>query len=124
MIANAHTFFGWVVVFANGLAGLWCLAAHQVESMRRRSLWWFVSLAQVLLFVEVGLGVARLTQLEGDAPEFHTFYGFLTLIAVAILYGYRSQLQHVRYLLYGGGSLFIMGLAIRAMILDAAPVIT
>lgn len=122
MIADLHTALAWVVVFANGLAGLWALAAHWREELRHRTLWYFVGAAQVLLFVEVAFGVARLSQLEGDAPETHTFYGFLTLIAVAILYGYRTQLAHIRHLLYGGGSLFIMGLAIRAMILDATPV--
>ncbi len=51
-------------------------------------------------------------------PDFHAFYGFVAIIAVAIIYSYRSQMQHRRYLLYGLGSLFVMGLAIRAMILD------
>lgn len=124
MIADAHTFMAWVVVIANGLVGLWAFGAHLVESLRHRALWVLIAIAQSLLFVEVGLGVARLGQIEGEAPEFHTFYGFLTLIAVAILYGYRSQVQHLRYLLYGGGSLFIMGLAIRAMFLDATPVVS
>jgi hypothetical protein len=123
VIADLHTFFAWVVVIANGLAGLWALGAHWLEPLRMRVLWIFVAIAQVLLFVQVGLGAARLSQIEGEAPEFHTFYGFLTLIGVAILYGYRTQLAHVRYLVYGGGSLFIMGLAIRAMLLDATPVV-
>ena len=123
LISNLHTVFAWVVVFANGLAGVWAVAAHYVESLRHRSLWVFIGLAQVLLFVEVALGVARLSQIEGEAPEFHTFYGFLTLIAVAILYGYRPQVRHLQHLLYGGGSLFIMGLSIRAMFLDATPVV-
>ena len=123
MLADLHTIGAWVVVIANGIAGAWCLTAHWIESARHRALWPFVTVAQVLIFVEVALGVARLGQLEGDPPEFHTFYGFLCLIGVAILYGYRSQLSHIRYLLYGGGSLFIMGLAIRAMFLDAAPVV-
>ncbi len=123
MIAGAHTALAWVVVLANGLAGVWSLTAHYVESVRHRALWVFITFAQVLLFIEVAIGVVRLQQLDGEPPEFHTFYGFLTLIAVAILYGYRLQLDHVRYLLYGGGSLFIMGLAIRAMLLDATPVI-
>lgn len=123
MLSNLHTVMAWVVVIANGLAGVWSVTAHLVERARHRSLWTFVAVAQALLFVEVALGVARLQQLEGEAPEFHTFYGFLTLIAVAILYGYRMQLNHVRYLLYGGGSLFIMGLSIRAMTLDATPVL-
>jgi len=123
MLADAHTFMAWVVVIANGAAGVWSSAAHWLDPLRHRSLWVFVAVAQGLLFVQVALGVARLSQLEGEAPEFHTFYGFLTLIAVAILYGYRTQLDHIRHLLYGGGSLFIMGLAIRAMTLDATPVI-
>ena len=117
MIAGAHTALAWVVVLANGLAGVWSLTAHYVESVRHRALWVFITFAQVLLFIEVAIGVVRLQQLDGEPPEFHTFYGFLTLIAVAILYGYRLQLDHVRYLLYGGGSLFIMGLGIRAMFL-------
>lgn len=123
MIADLHTLLAWVVVFANGAAGVWALTAHFVEPARHKSLWWLVTVAQVLLFVEVGLGVIRLSQLPGEPPEFHTFYGFLTLIGVAILYGYRTQLNHMRYLLYGGGSLFIMGLAIRAMLLDPAPIV-
>ena len=123
MIADAHALLAWVVVIANGLAGLWALGAHLVEPLRKRALWVFIAISQGLLFVQVGLGAARLSQLGGEAPEFHTFYGFLTLIVVAILYGYRTQLQHVRYLVYGGGSLFIMGLAIRAMLLDATPVL-
>lgn len=123
MLSSAHTALAWVAVIANGLAGIWALGAHFAEGLRSRWLWRFVAIAQVSLFVEVALGVARLSQLEGEAPEFHTFYGFLTLIAVAILYGYRTQLDHVRFLLYGCGSLFIMGLAIRAMLLDAAPLV-
>ncbi len=123
MLADAHTAMAWVVVFGNGAAGVWALTAHFVAGARYRALWPFVAVVQVLLFVQVALGVARLSQLDGEAPEFHTFYGFLTLIVVAILYGYRTQLNHIRYLLYGGGSLFIMGLAIRAMFLDATPVL-
>lgn len=123
MVADLHSALAWVVVFGNGLAGLWCLGAHWVERLRSPWEWRLVAAVQALLFVQVVLGVIRLDQLQGSAPQEHTLYGFLTLIAVAILYGYRSQLGHVRHLLYGGGSLFIMGLAIRAMVLDATPVL-
>ena len=38
------------------------------------------------------------------------------VIAVGlIIYSYRPQLRHVKYLLYGLGSLFLMGMALRAM---------
>ena len=52
-----------------------------------------------------------------EAPQFHIFYGFLTIIAVAIIHSYRQQLKHRLYLLYGLGGLFIMGLGIRALVL-------
>ena len=44
------------------------------------------------------------------------FYGFVAIISVALIYSYRQQMERYRYLLYGLGGLFIMGLAIRAMI--------
>jgi hypothetical protein len=68
--------------------------------------------------VQVLLGVALVTSEDEPAPQFHTFYGFLTLITVAILYSYRSQMRHRLLLLYGLGGLFLMGLGIRAMVLD------
>ena len=37
-------------------------------------------------------------------------YGFVAIIAVAIIYSYRVQMKHRLYLLYGLGSLFIAGL--------------
>ena len=44
------------------------------------------------------------------------FYGFVAIIAVGIIYCYRSQMRHRLYLLYGLGGLFLMGLGIRAML--------
>ena len=50
------------------------------------------------------------------APKFHMFYGFVAIIAVAIIYSYRTQMRHRLYLLYGLGGLFLMGLGIRALL--------
>jgi hypothetical protein len=106
-----------VVVIGNGLAGVWALGAHQLPTLRHRSLWWFTAAAELAIVVQVVLGVV-LTEVEGRAVEqFHTFYGFVALITVGIIYSYRAQLRHQLHLLYGFGGLFLMGLAIRAMIL-------
>jgi hypothetical protein len=40
----------------------------------------------------------------------------VAIAAVGIIYSYRPQLQPYVYLLYGLGGLFIMGLAIRAVV--------
>lgn len=69
------------------------------------------------MFVQVGLGVAVVSREGIEAPELHMFYGFVTLVAIAILYAYRAQLHDRLHLLYGFGGLFVMGLGIRAMVL-------
>ncbi len=112
-----HEWWAWVTVVANGVAGVWCLLAHWVPWFRVRALWWFVVAAEVSIFVQVALGVYLLS--VGDVPvgQFHVFYGFVAVVAVAILYGYRQQLVAWQYLLYGFGGLFVMGLLIRSMTL-------
>ena len=117
-LVDAHIDWAWVVIVSNGLAGLWALGANWFAPLRTRALWWVVIAAEVAVFVQVGLGVWLQAVQHRPPGDFHAFYGFLTIIAVAILYAYRNQLRSRMYLLYGGGSLFIMGLAIRAVILD------
>ena len=104
---------------ANGLAGIWALAAHKVEGLRTRALWWFIALAELSISVQVTLGVAMVAVQHRQPRQFHMFYGFVAILSVAIIYAYRQQLAHKRYLLYGFGSLFLMGLGIRAMIIGA-----
>lgn len=110
-------FFAWFAVLANAGVGLWALAANWWEGLRHRALWWCTVVAQVSLFVQAGLGVGVITSEDIEAPELHTFYGFVALATVGIIYSYRQQLAERRYLLYGLGGLFLMGLAIRAMTL-------
>ena len=116
MLREIHSHFAGLVIIGNGMAGLWALVAHWVEALRMRSLWWFAALAQTLLFVQAGLGVGLVTDDGVSGRGFHMFYGFLTLVCVAILFGYRSQMKRWRYLLYGWGGLFLMGLSIRALL--------
>ena len=112
--------WAWVVIIGNGLAGLWALGAHKLPSLRTRALWWFTGLVEITIFVQVALGVGLQTGEDIEPPAFHSFYGFVALFAVAILYAYRLQLRHRLYLLYGFGSLFVMGLSIRALLVGGA----
>jgi hypothetical protein len=116
-LRDVHENFAWFVVIGNGLAGLWALGAHFREPLRIRALWWFTFLVELSVFVQVSLGVGMVAGQDIEAPQFHMFYGFLTIIAVGIIYSYRHQLSDRRYALYGGGGLFIMGLGIRAMLM-------
>ena len=116
-VSSIHANFAWVVIFANAIAGVWSLGAHRGGALRVRALGWFISAAEVTIFIQVALGVANLAGGRAPGNDFHIFYGFVALITVGILYGYRNQLRAYAYLLYGWGSLFLMGLAIRALLL-------
>ncbi|HKX71729.1 MAG TPA: hypothetical protein VE466_06720 [Acidimicrobiales bacterium] len=116
-LRDVHVWWAWVVVLANAVAGAWALAAHWSEPLRRPALWWFTGFAQVAIAVEVILGVILVASEDRDPPQFHMFYGFVALASVGIIYSYRQQLTERRYLLYGFGGLFLMGLAIRAMVI-------
>lgn len=108
-----------MVIAGNGLAGAWALAAHWLPSLRTRALWWFTLAVEVAIFVQVGLGVVLVAGQGREAAQFHMFYGFVAIVAVGIIYSYRQQLSHRRYLLYGFGGLFLMGLGIRALLVGA-----
>jgi hypothetical protein len=117
---DLHTNWAWVVIIGNALAGIWSLSAHKLVSLRTRALWWYIGVAQATMFVQVVLGVIMVNRDKAVFPAFHAFYGFVAIIAIAIIYSYRAQLKGRVYLLYGFGGLFIMGLGIRAMLVGQA----
>lgn len=120
LISEIHTSWSWVAIISNGLAGLWALAAHKITALRTRALWWYTGVAQFTIFVQVTLGVIMVNRDKLEFPAFHAFYGFVAIMAVAIIYSYRHQLKGKTYLLYGFGGLFLMGLGIRAMLVGQA----
>jgi hypothetical protein len=116
VLLDLHRGFAWFVIVGNGLAGLWALGAHWWPWLRRRALWWFVATVEIAIFVQVAMGVGLVAGQHRKAPQFHMFYGFVAIITVGLIYRYRPQMQRWRYLLYGLGGLFLMGLGIRALL--------
>ena len=116
LISDIHSEWAWVAIISTGLAGVWALAAHKITPLRTRALWWYTGAAEFTIFVQVTLGVIMVNKDKLEFPAFHAFYGFVAIMAIAIIYSYRNQLKGKLYLLYGGGSLFLMGLGIRAML--------
>ena len=121
-LQDFHEGFAWFMVIGNGIAGLWAGAAHWVTSLRSRAVWWFTGIVEVAVFVQVIMGVILVAGEDIDPPQFHMFYGFVAIIAVGIIYSYRQQMEQYRYLLYGGGGLFLMGLGIGDQIDGNEPV--
>ncbi|MCY4037147.1 MAG: hypothetical protein OXF64_06835 [bacterium] len=117
-LAGFHDWFSWVVMLANTAAGAWALGADLRPRWRGWPLWAFIAAAQSTIFAQVIVGVVHQNRSGADPGDLHRLYGFAAIAAVAIVYAYRAQLAHRRELLYAGGSFFLAGLSIRAMILS------
>ena len=78
-----------------------------------------ILVAQLTRFAQALTGTILMTRDDLDPAPLHALYGFSSVIAVAILYSYRTSpsMRAKQYLLYGAGSLFIMGLGLRELVL-------
>lgn len=119
IVGDVHDWFSWAVIFSNALVGVWALAAHRRPSLRSPMLWATTAAAQTTVFVQAGLGTWLMVREGRDAPDLHALYGFSALVAVGIAYSYRQHLRSHLHMLYGCTGLFLMGLGIRAVILDS-----
>lgn len=120
---DLHRYVAWFLIGSNAAAGCWALAAQYVPALRHRTLWWLTAVAQSSTIVVAVIGALIVNQDGVELDSFHALYGFSTIFAVAMLYSYRNSpfIADKVHLLYGLGGLFIMGLGIRALFLDAAP---
>lgn len=109
-----HTSLAWFVVVSNAAVGVWFLTAHWNERLRISRMFMVAHLAQAAIAGQVAVGVAVQNQEGFDASSLHQFYGFIAFASVGIIYSYRQQLLEWEHALYGGGHLFLMGLALRA----------
>lgn len=116
---DAHVVSGWILIGVNALAGLWCLAAHHFAAVRGRPMWGAVIVAQLSTFVVAVLGVLLARRDDVELNDMHALYGFSAIIAVGIMYSYRTSpfLKGKELLLYSAGSLFVMGLGLRNLVL-------
>ena len=123
MIANAtlqwHEVGAWVLIIANALAGAWALAAHRWSGLRGRPMWAVIVIAQLTTFAQAITGTILMSRDDLEPGRLHALYGFSAVIAVGILYSYRTSpfMRGKQYVLYGLGSLFIMGLGLRELVL-------
>ena len=116
---TVHLWLGWAVVATNLAVGIWALVAHRFEQARGKPLWIATALAQGLIAVQVIVGVIDMQRRNVEVSGLHLFYGFVSLFTIGIVYSYQHQVTKWRYLLFGFGGLFLMGMAIRSMLIPA-----
>jgi hypothetical protein len=118
---DAHLATAWLLIGANAAAGAWCLLAHRYVALRGRAMWGLVIVAQTLAFLQAVFGAVLSQQTGVELDDMHALYGFSAIVAAMILYAYRTSpfVRGKEHLLYGFGSLFIMGLGLRELVLNA-----
>ena len=120
MAGDIHAVVAWILIGVNAAAGLWALASHQIPVLRVAPMWWLITVGYLSAFVMAFTGTWLATRSGAVLGDFHALYGFSTVIAVGILVSYRRSPFMVgrAHLLYGCGSLFVMGLGIRNLYLS------
>ncbi|MEM7140138.1 MAG: hypothetical protein AAF548_03835 [Actinomycetota bacterium] len=116
MTRDLHDVVSWVFILSNAAVGVWALIAHRWSRYRHRAGWVAVVIAQLIVIAQVIIGVILQVNedIEGDR---HQLYGFAAFASVGIIYAYRNEMKEQPHLLYGLGSLWLMGLGIRAAVL-------
>ena len=114
-----HRALAWALIVTNAVAGAWALAAQRWPRLRGRPLWATIGLAQLTVFAQAITGTVLIARDDRQPGQLHALYGFSAVIAVAILWSYRTSpfMRGREHLLYGLGSLFIMGLGLRELVL-------
>ena len=119
MIRDLHNLTSWVFIVSNGAVGVWALAAHVEPRLRHRVGWGAVIVAELIVVAQVILGVMLQVSEDLDGDR-HQLYAFTAFASVGIIFAYRNEMKDRPYLLYGLGSLWLMGLGIRAVFLQGA----
>jgi intracellular septation protein A len=116
---DAHLVNAWLVIGGSALVGVWCLAAHRWPVVAGRPVWIGVIVVQVLVFVQAILGALLAKTEDVEIDDMHMLYGVSAIVAVGIMYSYRNSgfMKGKELVLYGLGSLFIMGLGLRNLVL-------
>ncbi len=114
-LRELHEWLAWFLVVTNAGVGVWALAAYWLPRLRVGAIWWAIGVAQLSTFAIAIVGTLMVTEDGVELDQFHALYGFTAILAVGILYSYRTSpfIKGKEHLLYGCGSLFIMGLGIR-----------
>jgi hypothetical protein len=115
VLANALAI---VLIVTNAVSAVWALGAHYLRRLRGWPLWVTIGVAQATTFAQAITGAVLISRDDIQPARLHALYGFSAIIAVGILYSYRTSpfMRGKQYLLYAGGSAFIMGLGLRELI--------
>ncbi|MEY2957671.1 MAG: hypothetical protein RLZZ01_239 [Actinomycetota bacterium] len=114
-----HEVLAWMLIGGNAVVGAWCLAARRWAVVGGRPVWIGVVVAQSFALLQAVVGVTLSRRAGIVLNDMHALYGFSAIIAVVIMYSYRTSpfMKGNELVLYGLGSWFVMGLGLRNLVL-------
>ncbi|MCY3539370.1 MAG: hypothetical protein F4Y75_05635 [Acidimicrobiia bacterium] len=113
-VVSGHTWLGWAVIVACGLAGLIGLGYHFLRRPVDQAFKWMVTACVVGAVTQVALGLVLFAD-DREPGTIHMFYGFVILLTLTFIYIYRVQFERRPTLYWGLALLFMMGLGLRGI---------
>ena len=115
MVSVFHTTWAWISIYLSGFTGLLLLFYFLGNKQKNYFIDYLVKLSIISILIQISAGL-YLFGTGVNPGSFHLFYGVVILFTLTFLYIYRDDMNKKPELFWGLAILFIMGLAIRAVL--------
>lgn len=115
MIAVFHSTWAWVSIYLSAVTGLLLLFYFLANKQKTSFVDYLIKLSIISILIQISAGI-MLFGLGVNPGSFHLFYGVVILFTLTFFYIYRNEMNKKPELFWGLGILFVMGLAIRAVL--------
>ena len=115
MVSVFHSVWAWVSIYLTGFTGLLLIFFFLANKKKNYLIDYLIKLSVISILIQISAGL-YLFGIGVDPGSFHLFYGVVILFTLIFVYIYRSDINKKPELFWGLAVLFIMGLAIRAVL--------
>ena len=115
MVSVFHSTWAWISIYLSGFTGLLLLYYFLANKQKNNIIAYLVKLSIISILIQISAGL-YLFGIGVNPGSFHLFYGVVILFTLTFLYIYRDDMNKKPELFWGLAILFIMGLAIRAVL--------
>ena len=115
MVSVFHNIWAWVSIYLTGFTGLILVGFFLVNKKKNYIIDYLIKLSVISILIQISAGL-YLFGIGVDPGSFHLFYGVVILFTLIFIYIYRNDMNQKFELFWGLAILFIMGLAIRAVL--------
>ena len=115
MVSVFHSVWAWVSIYLTGFTGLLLIFFFLANKKKNYLIDYLIKLSVISILIQISAGL-YLFGIGVDPGSFHLFYGVVILFTLIFVYIYRRDMNKKPELFWGLAVLFIMGLAIRAVL--------